>query len=388
MGSIRALERKDIPAVSRLYERVFRSGTLDPPPQLQGYFERMFLDCPWADPSIPALIYEDTDGEIVGFVGSQVRRLRMDGHPIRLASCGPLIAAPEARNRGVGALLLRRYFGGPQEITIGETGTEEVLQMEVALGGQALTHASIGWTKVFRPAAATAAWASYHGRWPALGRAIHTAAPALDAAARALDTAAPGRLRHRARLVPPRPEAEVSELTVDALLEQLGNAARTLRVLPEYDASYLHWLFSELEAVTFRGTPVRHLVRDRNGRVAGWYIYFLPHAGIAQVMQLAAPNGRADLVLDHLFWHAERQGAAAVQGRFEPELLGPLRKHWCLLSRTQLAIVHTKNEVLLGLLGSPKSLLTRLEGEYWMGLHWLWRDGEHTTVTARTAAIR
>lgn len=384
MSPIRPLERADLPAVCSLYERVFRSGTTSFPPQLPGYFERTFFDCPWADPDVPPLVYEDPNGEIVGFIGSHVRRLRMDGRPIRLACSGPLVAAPEARNRAVGALLLRRYLAGKQDVTITDGATDEVLRMEVGLGGQALTHASIGWTKVFRPTAATASWVSHRDRWPALGRAMRFVAPALDATATALDAAAPGRLRHRARLVPPRPDAEATPLTVDALLEQVGNAARTLRVHPDYDAAYLQWLFAELEAVDFRGTPVRHLVHDRNGRVAGWYVYFLARGGMAQVMQVAAPNGRADLVLGHLFWHAASEGAAAVQGRFEPALLGALRDHWCLMTRSQVALVHTDDHLLLGLLSSPKSLLTRLDGEWWMGHHWLWRDGAHTVVP-RTA---
>ncbi len=386
MSPIRPVTRDDIPGVCRLYESVFRSGTHDPPAQLLDYFERMFFDCPWADADIPPLVYEDPDGEIVGFIGSQVRRLRMDGRPIRLASIGPLAAAPKAR--GVGALLSRRYLAGPQDITITDSATYEVLRMQMGLGGQALAHASIGWTKVFRPGAATAYWVSHRDRWPALGRAIRFVAPALDAAARTLDASAPGRLRHRARLVPPRPEAEATPLTIDALLEQLGNAARTFRLYPDYDAAYLQWLFAALEEVDFHGAPVRHLIHDRNGRVAGWYVYFLARDGVAQVMQVAAPNGHADLVLDHLFWHAANEGAAAVQGRVEPALLGPLRRHWCLLSRAQLALVHTDDQVLLGLLGSPTSLLTRLEGEWWMGQHWLWREDGVTRSPATTTVAR
>ena len=388
MSPIRPLEREDIPAVCRLYERVFRSGTVDPPPQLLGYFERMFIDCPWMDPSIPSLVYVDSDGEIVGFIGSQVRRLRMDGRPIRMGCSGPLVATPEARNRGIGALLLRRYLAGPQDITITDAATDTVWRMEVGLGGQALAHASIGWTKVFRPAAASASWLSHRDRWPMLARLVGLVAPVLDAAARVLDSAAPGRLRRRAGLAPAQPDAQAAPLTVDALLEQMGNAARTLRVHPDYDPEYLHWLFSELEAVDVRGVPVGHLVYDPSGRVAGWYVYYLASGGIAQVLQVAAPNGNPDLVLDHLFWHAANGGAAAVQGRLEPALLGPLRRHWCLLSRSQLALVHTEDQLLLGLLSSPKSLLTRLEGEWWMGHRLLWRGDGHSTSGNRTAVAR
>ncbi len=387
MASIRAAEREDIPAICRLYERVFRSGTVDPPPQLLGYFERTLFDYPWADPSIPTLVYEESDGEIVGFIGSHVRRLRMDGRPIRMACSGPLVAAPEARKRGVGAQLLRRYLGGPQDLTVTDGANDTVRRIEVGLGGQVLAHASIAWTKVFRPGAASAFWLADRHRWPTLARLVGLVAPILDATARVLDAAAPGRLRGRAGLVPAQPNAEAAPLTVDALLEQLDNAARTLRVHPDYDAEYLDWLFSELEAVDVRGWPVRHLVYDRSGRVAGWYVYYLPPDGIGQVLQVAAaPNGNLDLVLDHLFWHAANGGAAAVQGRLEPALVGPLRNHWCLLSRSQLALVHTEDQLLLGLLSSPKSLLTRLDGEWWMGHGQLWREGSHLTSVKAVVA--
>lgn len=371
MSPIRPLERRDIPAVCRLYERIFRSGTADPPPQLRAYFERTVVDYPWADPAIPSLVYEDSNEEVAGFIGSHVRRLRMDGLPIRMACSGPLITAPEAA--GIGGLLLRRYLAGPQDLTITDGATDTVLRLEAGLGGQALTHASIGWTKVFRPCATAATWMSHRDRSPVLGRLAGLVAPVLDALPPALEAVAPGRLRGTG-LVPGRPEADCEELTIDALLEQMGKAARTMRVYPDYDGAYLQWLFSALEVVDFRGAPVRHLVYDRGGRVAGWYVYYVRRGGIAQVLQVAAPTGNADLVLDHLFWHAATGGAAAVQGRLEPALLGSLRKHLGLLSHTRLALVHTEDHALLGLLGSPKSLLTRLDGESWMDHQMLWRE--------------
>lgn len=388
MGPIRPLEREDIPAVCQLYERVFRSGTADPPPQLLNYFERTFLDYPWVDDAIPSLVYEDSDGELVGFVGSHVRNLRMDGRPLRMGCSGPLVAAPEARHRAVGALLLRRYLAGPQDITITDGANDLAWRLEASLGGQALVHASTGWTKVFRPGAAVAAWLSERHRWPSLGRVARLVAPMVDVVAQALDTAAPGRLRRRAGLVPPQPAAAAVPLTVDALLEQMGHAARTLRLHPDYDAKYLEWLFSELEAVHFRGVPVRHLIHERSGRVAGWYIYYLAPGGIAQVLQIAAPNGKPELVLDHLLWHAASGGAAAVQGRLEPALFGALRAHRCLLSHSQLALVHTEDLAVLGLLGSPKSMLTRLDGEWWMGHHLLWSAEGRAMSSDNTATAR
>jgi GNAT superfamily N-acetyltransferase len=381
VSPIRALEREDLPRVCQLYERVVRSGTVDPPPQLLNYFERTLFDYPWADPEIPSLVFEDADGAILGFLGSHVRRLRVDGRPLRMACGGQLVTAPEARSRGVGALLLRRFRSGPQDLMITDGATDFVRQMCVGLGGQTLVHASIGWTKVFRPAATTLSWLSQRNRGSGLARSLRLVAPALDGLA-------PAVLPERADLVPAQPAAEATELTVDALLEQMRDAPRWLRLHPDYDADYLRWLFAELAAVHDRGLPVRHLVHDRSGRVAGWYVYYLAPGGIAQVLQVAVPNGNPDLVLDHLLWHAAQGGAAAVQGRVEPVLYGSLRGRRCLLSRTQPAIVHSEDQHLLGLLGSAKSLLTRLEGEWWMGHHLLWLGAGHSTYSGWSAVAR
>lgn len=365
MRRIRPLEREDVPRVCRLYERVARSGSPDPPPQLAGYFERTVLDHPWYDPEIPSLVYEGADGEIVGFLGSHVRRLRVDGRPIRMAASGQLVADPTTRQRGVGALLMRHFLAGPQELAITDGATETVRQMWTGLGGQALVHASIGWTKVLRPAAMSAAMMSQSARSvvPTLARSLRFVAPPLDAAAQLVAR------RADIRLTPP--DATAEPLTVDALLDQIRAAARFLRLYPDYDAEFVRWLFQELSAID--GAPVRHLVRDRRGRVAGWYIYHLPPAGVASALQVAAPGGDPDLVLDHLFWDAACRGAAAVQGRLEPALFGPLGGRRSLLRRSSGALAHTDDQHLLGVLGSPKALLTRLDGEWWMGHHLLWR---------------
>jgi GNAT superfamily N-acetyltransferase len=381
VSPIRRLEREDLPRVCELYERVIRSGKLHPPPHLAGYFERTFLDYPWADPDIPSLVYEDPTGKIVGFIGSHVRRLRVEGRPVRMACGGQLVSAPEARRRGVGAMLLRRYLAGPQDLTITDGATDLVGRMGASFGTHTLVHASIGWTRVLRPGAAGVSWLSNRNGGSALARSLGVVAPALDAAAPLL-------VGRRAKLAPERPDAEATPLTVEALLEQMGRARRSLRLHPDYDAEYLHWLFSELEAVYVRGMPVRHLVHDRRGRVIGWYIYYLAPGGIAQVLQVAAPGAKPDLVLDHLLWHAARGGAAAVQGRVEPVLFGSLRGRRCILSQSQVALLHCEDYNVLGLLGSAKSMLTRLDGEWWMGHHLLWRAAGDLMYTEWTAAAR
>ncbi len=365
MTGIRAFERHDLRSVCELYEAVARSGAGAAPPPLLNYFERTFLDHPWQDSALPSLVYEDADGRLVGFLGSHVRHLRVDGRRLRMACSGQLVADQGIAHRGVGALLMRRYLSGPQDLTITDGATDMVRRMWIGLGGQALAHASIGWTRVLRPGSAVAA-ALAERRGRAELRRARVLTPAIDSLAGVLP-------RARSTFGVSSPTTVAEELTAEALVAQLAEAARVLRMYPDYDVPFLNWLFQELDAVSVRGRTVRRLVRRDDGRVAGWYIYFLAHRGIAQVLQIAAPQGDLGAVLDDLLAHAKRGGAAAVRGRIEPALLAVLPGRRCILSRTEWALVHAREPAVLALLGSADALLTRLEGEWWMGHHLLWR---------------
>lgn len=381
MSGIRELRRADLSAVCRLYERVVRSGSDHPPPQLEDYFARTLLDHPWVDPEIPSLVYEDADGEIVGFLGVHPRRLRLDGRPLRMACSGQLIADPAVRHRGVGALLIRRCLAGPQDLTITDGATDQVRRMWVGLGGQSLAHASIGWIKVIRPGGTCRELLAERGdrrlRW-----ARHVVGPIVGGMA----SVALRGLRGRAGVAVPEPERVGEPLTADGLVEQIREAGRWLRLHVAYDTTFAEWLFQELDAVHVRGTPVRCSVRDRKGRVAGWYVYYLKPGAVAEVLHVAAPSGDVGMVLDHLLRHAATGGAVAVRGRIEPSLVGELLARRCLLVPTAWALAHTTEPAILAALGSPQSLLTRLDGEWWMGHHVLWRESVGAPARARSVA--
>lgn len=364
MTAIRAFARDDLPAVCALYEQVMRSGSRTPAPALSAYFERIFLDDPWADPEIPSWVYEGPDGAIVGFTGVNVRRMRLDDRPLRVAVSSNLVAHPDWRARGVGALLNRKVMHGPQDLTIADRANDESRRMWLGLGGQELVHASLGWYRVLRPGSTVRALLDARGRAGAIGRGARLAASPLDAIA--------GRLpKVGAVLAPPAPDTVAEDLTPAGLLEQVGAAGRRLRLRPDYDATYLRWMFGTLEAVEeLRGRLVARLVRGSHGRVLGWYLYLLPERGVAHVLQVGVPgdDAAADAVLDHLFADAHAEGAAAVHGRLEPALAGLTSRSGVIVRKTARALVHAEDPTVLALLGSPRALLSQLDGE-WLVSH-------------------
>jgi hypothetical protein len=386
MSTIRPLDRSDLAAVADLYEMVVRSGSAPAPPGLSQYFARTLLDNPWVDPELPSLVQLDGHGSIVAFQGSNVRRATFDGQPIRIACAGQLISHPQARAGGAGARLMATYMRGPQDLTITDGATEEMRKIWTMLGGQMAHLQCVGWIRMMRPARFLRHELSRHRRPP------HEASPRRAPRQRkpTLLPLPPVRAAGRWRpfVFPARAAAVASEpLTPAALLENLPAWSAGARLRPAYDELFLQWLFAELAAVNSRGTLVARLVRDRHDRRAlGSYVYYLQPGGTSHVLQLLARERDVGAVLDDLLAHAWTGRSAAVRGRVEPHLLEPLARRRCLMHYGGMALVHSAQPEILGAIGSGRSILSRIDGEWWMGHHVL--DFGPSPPTLLRAAIR
>jgi hypothetical protein len=359
---IRPLERNDLPQVADLYESVSRSGSDSAPAGLAGYFERTLLDHPWADPEIPSLVYLDDHGTVKGFIGSHVRRLRLDGRPLRMACSGQLMSDPAVRNRAVGTLLLRRFFAGPQDLTMTDGATETTRRIWSGLGGSVGHLGSISWLRLFDWGAAGEHALERFGKaaWRPVAR------PALWAVQAVANRAPMISMRVKE---PPTTRAE--DLTPERLLEHLPSVAQHRSLQPAYDEQFLAWLFSEMAAVPSRGALVKRLVRSQDGRVLGWYVAYLQRRGLSQIMQIAARERDAPVVLDHLFHDAQRAGVAALAGQFEPSLFEALaqRRRRCFLHLSANFLVHARDPEVLNPILLGRAMITRMDGERWMGHH-------------------
>lgn len=365
MSGIRALVRADLPAVCALYEQVIDGDReAAPDPRLVSYFGRVFLDDPWNDPELPSLVHEAPDGDIVGFIGSSTRRMRLDDRPLRMVCSSNLVVRADWRARGVGALLQRRLLLGPQDLTIADRANEESRAMWLTLGGQEMVGDSVGWYRVLRPGSLVGALADRTSGTPAaVSPARRVLSVGVRAAARPFDALA----RRATSLEPEEPAGRVAPLTADGLRELVRDLGKQVRLHPDYDAAFLAWAFGELDALAHLGRVTARRVSDARGKEQGWFLYLLPPGGVAQVLQVGV-TGHADVVLDHLFRQAWSDGAAGVLGRLEPPLAGVLARPGVVLRRTARALVHSPDPEVLAVLGSTKSLLSHLDGE-WLVSH-------------------
>lgn len=355
MSVIRPLEKEDLPQVAELYELVVRSGSRTPARQLADYFGRL-LDHPWADGEIPSLVYQGETGKIAGFIGSHVRRLRFEGRPIRVGVSGQLMSDPEVRHRGVGALLLRRYLAGPQDMTM-TTGASETARIWKALGGQVVGLRSISWMRIFNVRSTTAYALKRFGmsRWKPV---VQPLSAAVQATTSHLATAS---------LRVPEPATWAEELSPRALLEHLPPFSDHIRMRPDYDEEFLTWLLHEMSEVRSRGELVRRLVHAPDGRVLGWYVAYLRTGGVSHLMQLGARERNVEAVLDHLLFEAQRQDVAFLTGQLEPQLFEPLTRRRCILHPFTNFLVHSRSPEILSSVLLGEAMISGMDGEGWMG---------------------
>jgi hypothetical protein len=87
---------------------------------------------------------------------------------------------------------------------------------------------------------------------------------------------------------------------------------------------------------------------------------------VDRLLQLAAADRDAGLVLEQLAHRARAEGAAGLYGRIEPRLFAPLSERPCLIRFAPgWMLVHSRREEVVSAIVSGSALLTRMEGEWW-----------------------
>jgi hypothetical protein len=352
MPGVRPLATGDIPAVAQLFSRVYPAQRWTSPAECEAYFHQIFFANPWVTPQLPSWVA--TEGaRAVGFIGVIPRPMRLRGRALQAAVVTQLMVEPEKRHGMIAAQLLRKALAGPQTLTISDGANESSRRMWEALGGLTSTLYSLQWRRLLRPAQSALRRASSpHGRAAALlATPVAVLADAYAAHYRALR----------------RPSGLVDEaLHAAALVDGLDRAARHVALGPQYDAASLDWLLGQARAKRRHGELQARLLRAPDGAIAGWFLYYL-NDSMSKVLQVHARQGAERAVLDHLFHHAWRRGAAAIEGRMEPRLARMLGQRHCLFHSTSaFALIHARDAELLGALARGDAFFSRLEGEWWM----------------------
>ncbi|PZA12048.1 hypothetical protein DNX69_08450 [Rhodopseudomonas palustris] len=354
MALIRRFAAHDATAVANLFQAVFRRSKVPAPASLADYFIDIYLNHPWFDSEIGALVYVDGDQQVRGFIGINVVPMVWLGRPIRAAYAGSLMVDAPESDPLAGARLLRAYLNGAQDISISETANVASFGMWRKLGGEMVVGRSYEWVRVLRPLSLAATAAAR--RLPLLTH-VRGATSLLDVLTAKALPALPQLSPDAGRDVAP------SELADVILQATAGYALR-----PAFDASVLAYLLAHAARKEDRGSPVARVVYDRRGDPIGGYLAHADRHGVLRVMQSFTPPAKADLVVDDMLATAQRIGASGVAGNTQPEMMPRLQALGCLYVLRYVTVVHARDPALRAAAHTADTFLNGLGGESWMRL--------------------
>ena len=348
MTEIRALESADVPAVAALVAARLPGWTYG----RELLFESL-LEHPWADPELPSLVAVDESGEVLGFMGAYVRRLRFDDRTLRGVCCSHLVVADDPRVGLAGTLLLRRMLLGPQDISWTDSATDTVVRdvggfrrvpRLPALGG-------------LDAGAAAASLAAEHDRDQGPRRAPRTRRGAGRGAAVPGGGSAPA-----PRRVPrPRGRGRREGCRAAEIAAVLPEVSRELQLRVDHDDAYLEDLFGQVRrALGSLVTPHR-----LPGRAPDRLVCVRPAPGWRQP-RASRFGGRADAddVLGELVEHAQAGASAVLTGRAEPHLRSALEHRLAALGFARQPVLHVRDVEIRALLATDRALLSHLDGEW------------------------
>ncbi len=363
MSRVRPFRAEDLPAVGALWLRAFqRPGT---PSGVQRYFREVFLDHRLASDAPASLVHEDEDGAVVGFVGGIPRRMLFRGRPIRAVVATQLMVDP-GRRRGLAAFdLLRALFAGPQELTFCDGANERSQTVWQRSGGEIVPLYSLTFLRVLRPAGYLRQRVARAGR----DRVARVAAP-LCRAADAIAGSLTGLDRAAAIGVPlgrPRTRLVNEDLSCSAARAILDDTVPAPSLRASYDDASLAWLLDQAARTRGHGLLRQRLCRDASGEAVGYYVYYARPGSVAQLLQIGGKSKVIGDVLGSLFADAYAAGSVAVAGQIEPRWLREIDDAHATFSCPSLGVlVHARDREITAALHRGDSLLSRLDGEWWL----------------------
>jgi Acetyltransferase (GNAT) domain len=365
MSAVRPFTKNDIPQVVKLFQKAFFNNGRPAPSssKLDAYFEEIFFhnSCVQKGDAeeIPSLVYETSEGAVIGFIGIIPRRMLLNGRPIRAATSMHFMVEPSSRSTLAGIQLLKTFFSGPQDLSLTDSAGALGRTIWEGLGGATALAYSINWVRVLRPSRyVLRILARKNMPLNFLARALKPLCPLLDAmASRALSH----------RFGKPGASLQATDLDQETLLAGLTQFQSGYAVRPDYGPGSLLWLLARADQMARPGALQKIALRDADGELAGWYLYELRADGLGEVLQVVGRKKLFGEVLNHLFYHGWRNGAIALSGRLDPRFAQEFSDKYCFFNCDgPWTLTHSRKLEVLQAIYQGDLFLSRLEGEWLM----------------------
>lgn len=354
---VREFVKSDIPEVVSLYWSHLGTRSGSPPPELHSSFADLYFSNPLSDGDSPSFVYRNSEGELVGFVGMTTRKMWLSGEEIRVGVGGNFVVHPKARSGLAAPRLLSAVLNGTQDILLTDSANDISRPVLEKVGFAIVPGLNIHWSRPLR-ACHYAAYFLWRRMKPLPATVLRAVAKPLCLG---LDSI-PSPWRSLPSAAGPLDASALTSAALHQCLLEFGNG-QVLR--PEYDPASLQWLMQFMERNYKRGTLHASLLRDENGGIAGWYIYYAKRGGVGEVVQVGGTAESFQNVLAHLFLDARANGVIALHGQVDFERIADFSDAGCFFScRGGWVLAYSRRPELIKALQSGHVSLTRLDGEW------------------------
>jgi hypothetical protein len=358
MAGIRPLVEADVSRVADLVWKVLHEQQGPAPSSLKAYVDELFLRNPWVEASINSLVYEDSDGKIVGFFGVVPRPMLIQGKNVRLAFGSNFVVEAGSRASFAAMQLVNAFMKGPQDISITDSATEGARQLLRSLGFTVVPIYSLLWARPLRPSL----YALHGAARLKKNKSIATLGTLASPLCHVGDyLAATIKLSPFHQKVSP---LKAEALDTDTLIQCLARIPFKHWLVPQYNRESLEWVLKFVEKRNAYGDLRKVVLRDEKGKINGWYIYGLRPGGVGEVLQVGAEGTSVGKVLDHLFHEAWQNKLIGLHGRLEPQFMEELTQRSSFFLRNgSWTLAHSRTPELLGPIFSGNAFFSRLDGE-------------------------
>jgi hypothetical protein len=355
-GAVRPMTAADVPAVARLFLKIFRGADKPAGPGLEDYLRALTLESPSQGEIAGTNVYEQQDGRV---------RSALLAVPMRFVACGNvvpgrLLGVFMTEEEAVGAAQLMLALRPKRaDFSFCDSASPTSCNHLLAIGGKPIPVQNLEWSRSFRPLGAMAARLAE--------RLLRRRDPGLAALARPADALLRRRLAGDEECDPAG--ANVVDMSVPAFLEHAPRLIAHYAVRPLWSEDELSWLISLAAQNTQLGVFTIRAVEDRAGAIIGCFVYYAAPGRTAHVLNILSLPGHETTVLDAMFRDLDRAGHVEARGRAQPALMrGLALQRWLVFRHKAFAVVLTRVPEVSDAVARGDVYVGGLAGEDWSRL--------------------